>query len=167
MSWQYLVRTACSTLVAGSNDELTSQLVGIEDGRVWSWGDGSHYQLGHGSKDNCYRPSVVEALHNQRFVRVCAGPHHSHAIESGGGLYAWGSGENGELGLGRDTSIASEPMKVDMCIRPDGWIGQPNQEGSLHRMQPISGIDAGHTYMIAVVADGTVFTVSDLRVTVC
>nr|XP_061812250.1 RCC1 domain-containing protein 1-like [Nerophis lumbriciformis] len=68
-------------------------------GAVYTWGLGSHGQLGHGSLSSEEQPKVVEALWGMRMRCVATGGWHTACISDGGDLYVWGWNESGQLGL--------------------------------------------------------------------
>ncbi|MGH0149653.1 UNVERIFIED_CONTAM: hypothetical protein FKN15_015567 [Acipenser sinensis] len=69
------------------------------DGTVYTWGSGSHGQLGHGSVESQPEPLAVEGLRGLPMKDVAAGGWHSICISAGGDLYVWGWNEAGQLGL--------------------------------------------------------------------
>ncbi|XP_075870936.1 RCC1 domain-containing protein 1 isoform X2 [Nelusetta ayraudi] len=68
-------------------------------GAVYTWGLGSHGQLGHGGLTPEEEPRAVEALWGMPMSCVAAGGWHSVCISDGGDLYVWGWNESGQLGL--------------------------------------------------------------------
>ncbi|XP_060892574.1 RCC1 domain-containing protein 1-like [Labrus mixtus] len=68
-------------------------------GAVYTWGLGSHGQLGHGGLTSEEEPRAVEALWGMPMSCVAAGAWHSVCISDGGDLYVWGWNESGQLGL--------------------------------------------------------------------
>ncbi|KAM9377877.1 RCC1 domain-containing protein 1 isoform 3-T3 [Pholidichthys leucotaenia] len=73
-------------------------------GDVYTWGLGSHGQLGHGGLASEEKPRVVEALCGMPMSSVASGGWHSACISDiflteGGDLYVWGWNESGQLGL--------------------------------------------------------------------
>ncbi|XP_029951980.1 RCC1 domain-containing protein 1 [Salarias fasciatus] len=68
-------------------------------GAVYTWGLGSHGQLGHGSLLSEEEPRAVEALWGMPMSSVASGGWHSVCISNGGDLYVWGWNESGQLGL--------------------------------------------------------------------
>ncbi|XP_043980943.1 RCC1 domain-containing protein 1-like isoform X2 [Gambusia affinis] len=68
-------------------------------GAVYTWGQGSHGQLGHGGLIPEEEPRTVEALWGMSIRSVAAGGWHSVCVGDGGDLYVWGWNESGQLGL--------------------------------------------------------------------
>ena len=60
------------------------------DGNVWSWGQSSHGQLGHGTRAEELWPREVIGLRGVRVVNVAAGDTFSLALSRDGKLYSWG-----------------------------------------------------------------------------
>ena len=81
-------------------------------GELWSWGKGYSGQLGHGDTQDQHAPRRVEALAAERVVQVAAGSDHCVAVTSTGELWAWGDGEEGQLGHG-DTQDQLVPRRVE------------------------------------------------------
>jgi hypothetical protein len=71
-----------------------------DDGRVFTWGDGSFGQLGHNNKITVESPKLVEALAAETITKVRATQTYMAALTSSGVLYTWGKGPNGQLGHG-------------------------------------------------------------------
>ncbi|KAK4793214.1 hypothetical protein SAY86_023649 [Trapa natans] len=69
-----------------------------ENGSIFIFGDKTVQKLAFGERTNVTTPSMVNDL--PRSVEVACGGYHTCAITSGGELYAWGSNENGCLGVG-------------------------------------------------------------------
>ena len=73
-----------------------------EQGNVYTWGNGTSGQLGHGSNRCESGPQQVDPgrFRGEKVVFVAAGGMHTAAVTAGGRLYTWGYGEDGELGHG-------------------------------------------------------------------
>lgn len=99
-----------------------------EGGLVYTWGKGGFGRLGHGNGDACDSPRKVESLKNCRITRVRCGFAYTAAITSKGGLFSWGAGENGRLGVGdeRDRFL---PCRV---LLPAHSKVKDVQAGSVH-----------------------------------
>jgi len=69
------------------------------NGTVWTWGSGSHGELGQGaSSSTSYYPAPAPALTN--IIGISGGWFHILAMKSDGTVWAWGNNSNGELGDG-------------------------------------------------------------------
>eukprot|EP00958_Prasinococcus_capsulatus_P017762 scaffold2033_cov367-Prasinococcus_capsulatus_cf.AAC.7 len=139
-------------LVAGLLDGVAVEAVAVgaqhvlalaRGGALYSWGSNARGQLGVG----LHVPSSAEPMLVQgsvtgiRFAHVAAGAEHSLACAKSGELYAWGSNQWGQLGLG------------DLENRPT-----PNailHQFSKSRVVRISG---GGRHTMAATADGDIFT---------
>ena len=108
----------------GENDEYTKRIIQIssgtvhnlsltEDGKLFSWGAAMGGQLGHdenfliknsNNKKNYYisKPSIISSLADKKIFinKISCGEAHSIALTNSGGVYTWGFGSNGQLGLG-------------------------------------------------------------------
>jgi alpha-tubulin suppressor-like RCC1 family protein len=83
-------------------------------GSVYSWGWNAGHQLGRDGRRESPLPACVEDLEGEDVVALAGGRAHSLALTSKGGLWVWGSGKNGRLGLG---SPADEPSPFPLeCL---------------------------------------------------
>ena len=75
---------------------------------LYSWGDGSTFQLGHGTQDSKPKPKKIRTLSGVSIVAVSASKTHVLALASSGQAYSWGSGGgSGKLGHGSNSSSSS------------------------------------------------------------
>ncbi|XP_026859045.2 RCC1 domain-containing protein 1 isoform X1 [Electrophorus electricus] len=81
-------------------------------GTIYTWGSGSHGQLGHGSLTSEDEPRALEALWGVPMKYVAAGGWHSACISAGGDLYMWGWNESGQIGL-PSKGVNEESQKVE------------------------------------------------------
>ncbi|RYH28646.1 hypothetical protein EON65_11435 [archaeon] len=132
------------TMVACGNDyTLARGAAGL-----WSWGNGAGGKLGLGDVYDRLEPVLVPRLRGRTILQVVAGTYHSMAVVQyppilkGGYLYSWGSGYQGQLGLGAK-SVSLEPMIIEyfLCVN------------TMIRM-----IAAGATHCLAVTVDGEVYS---------
>jgi alpha-tubulin suppressor-like RCC1 family protein len=73
-----------------------SHILALTDsGDVYSFGNGSMMQLGHGAKTNVRLPRLV--LRGKDIHAIATGRYHSMAVTGSGVLYTWGCGESGQL----------------------------------------------------------------------
>nr|XP_025749103.1 RCC1 domain-containing protein 1 isoform X4 [Callorhinus ursinus] len=70
-----------------------------EAGQVFSWGQGRHGQLGHGTLEAEPEPRLLEALQGLPMAEVAAGGWHSVCVSETGDIYIWGWNESGQLAL--------------------------------------------------------------------
>ncbi|XP_047341191.1 probable E3 ubiquitin-protein ligase HERC1 [Impatiens glandulifera] len=84
----------------------TFTLALTKDGKLYSFGSGDDWCLGHGVKKNELSPRLVEHFNicnidsniwDMNIVRVYAGVNHVVAIDSNGLVYTWGRGKVGQL----------------------------------------------------------------------
>ncbi|KAF5273445.1 hypothetical protein FQA39_LY07462 [Lamprigera yunnana] len=85
------------------------------DNDVYSWGEGDDGKLGHGSRNGCERPKLIEALQGYEIVDIACGGAHSAAITSSGQLFTWGKGRYGRLGHG-DSEDQLKPKLVEALL---------------------------------------------------
>jgi alpha-tubulin suppressor-like RCC1 family protein/uncharacterized protein YkwD len=69
-------------------------------GRVWAWGDNSFQLFGTGSDTSLQSPTPVHVRGLPTVAGLQAGGFHYLAHEPNGTLWAWGSNDAGELGIG-------------------------------------------------------------------
>jgi alpha-tubulin suppressor-like RCC1 family protein len=82
-------------------------------GQVWAWGRGEDGALGDDVVMDRERPRPVRGFPlGMQVVQVSAGARHSVALASGGSVGAWGSNENGELGIPLRHEWRQHPAKV-------------------------------------------------------
>lgn len=80
-------------------------------GRVYTWGAST--ACGHTSRKTCISPPrLVEALQRVVVVQIAAGDAHSLAVTGGGRVFSWGSGSDGQLGVGGAFPILPRPKLV-------------------------------------------------------
>jgi alpha-tubulin suppressor-like RCC1 family protein len=89
----------------------------MENGEVWSWGQNAYGCLGHGHTSNVFVPTKIAALAGINIVDISLGvsTHHgnTHAmfLADDGRLFASGRNIYGQLGLG-DTTTRSTPTQL-------------------------------------------------------
>ncbi|CAB3385487.1 Hypothetical predicted protein [Cloeon dipterum] len=82
-------------------------------GSLFAWGKNKRGELGLGTKEHTMVPTKVEGdLEGKRVVQVACGTFHTLALTSDGEVFAFGSNDFGELGLG-NTEETSHPKKVN------------------------------------------------------
>ncbi|KAJ4961257.1 hypothetical protein NE237_021167 [Protea cynaroides] len=74
-----------------------------DDGKVYSFGTGSNFCLGHGQQRNELLPLEIEAFKGVHVVGVAAAEEHVVGLDSSGFVYTWGNGYCGALGHGDES----------------------------------------------------------------
>mmetsp|Transcript_16816 Transcript_16816/g.55825 ORF Transcript_16816/g.55825 Transcript_16816/m.55825 type:complete len:1970 (-) Transcript_16816:70-5979(-) len=86
-------------------------------GRLFTWGKGDEYQLGHESSKNEAYPREVEFFAKIRVVDVSIGDSHMLALDYSGLPYSWGNGSAGQLGHGEMCERETLPRPIMLCRR--------------------------------------------------
>lgn len=110
----------------------------VQNGRVWTWGDNAHGQLGQPDASRTLRPRPVPGLSG---VVAVAASWHSLALTSDGRVHAWGRNTTGQLGNGRFGLAEMEALPV----RIEGFE------------EPVTAIAAGWDHSLALTRDGSVY----------
>jgi alpha-tubulin suppressor-like RCC1 family protein len=104
--------------VAGG--EISSYVLGT-DGVVYAFGGGSDGQLAQGPGDTGNKatpvPIVPGSLTGKTVIAIDGGWFHAFALDSDGGVHAWGRNSSGQLGVG-DTVRRTTPVAVDPPFTP-------------------------------------------------
>ncbi|WP_309889945.1 RCC1 repeat-containing protein [Archangium sp.] len=109
----------------------------MANGDVWTWGLNATGQAGIGSEQNqVATPTIVPSLAG--VSAVAAGSGFSLALKGDGTVWAWGVNSSGQLGNGVLFGTSTTPAQV------------PNLSG-------VTAIAAGHTHVLALKGDGTVW----------
>eukprot|EP00882_Tetradesmus_deserticola_P032053 GHRQ01036268.1.p1 GENE.GHRQ01036268.1~~GHRQ01036268.1.p1 ORF type:complete len:372 (+),score=128.07 GHRQ01036268.1:366-1481(+) len=75
------------------------------DGRVFTFGWSKYGQLGLGDHDDRLVPAEVSGLAGRRVVAIAGGWRHTMALDSDGGVWAWGWNKFGQLGKWQRNSL--------------------------------------------------------------
>lgn len=95
------------------------------DGTVWSWGQNSSLQLGHGSGSS-QTPTPGQIPNFANVVSIAGGLHHSVALKSDGSVWGWGLNSEGELGDGTSNTVRSIPVSVSGLTTVNAPVISPN-----------------------------------------
>jgi len=84
-----------------------------KEGQLYTWGQGTFGQLGHGAEATALlKPQVVRGpLIRKRIYQVSAGSAHTGCVTDDWELFTWGFGDLGQLGHG-DYECQSVPKKL-------------------------------------------------------
>jgi alpha-tubulin suppressor-like RCC1 family protein len=123
---------------------LFSMVVG-GDGTVWTFGNNDHGQLGIGEVGPAVpRPERVEMPQGVRILAVSGGSQYSLAVDSDGGLWAWGRNELGQATAQRSPALAlPQPLLM------------PTEDGRPARFIAVS---AGYEVSAAIDSTGGLWT---------
>uniref|UniRef100_UPI0037E84922 probable E3 ubiquitin-protein ligase HERC6 n=1 Tax=Semicossyphus pulcher TaxID=241346 RepID=UPI0037E84922 len=94
-----------------------------KDGNVFTFGEGSHGQLGHNSSDNEKGPRLVEVLDGHA-AQISCGRRHTLVLGSSGQLWAFGNGAKGQIGTGC-TEDSLTPTLVKLPWTTDSEAATP------------------------------------------
>ena len=126
-----------------------------EVGSVFTWGIGDRGKCGHIDENSqplriVHSPKRVEALSSLVVRHAAAGKNHSLVVTEGGKVFAFGSGQFGQLGLGNGHHTdTNEPRRVLFEFTPDD---QPPTQTY------ISTVAAGAYHSLAICIHGSVFS---------
>uniref|UniRef100_A0A3Q1F320 Probable E3 ubiquitin-protein ligase HERC6 n=1 Tax=Acanthochromis polyacanthus TaxID=80966 RepID=A0A3Q1F320_9TELE len=95
-----------------------------KDGEVFTFGEGSHGQLGHNSSANEVKPRLVEGLNGPASQIVC-GRYHTLVLGSSGQLWAFGNGVKGQIGTGTPNGSLT-PTLVQLPWTTDSAAAMPS-----------------------------------------
>jgi alpha-tubulin suppressor-like RCC1 family protein len=105
------------------------------NGTVWTWGSGTHGELGNGTTGSSYIPAQVPGLTN--ITAISAGWFHILALKADGTIWAWGNNTHGELG--------------------DGTVLNRSNAVQVLNVSNIVVVSGGDSHSSALAADGTVW----------
>ncbi|XP_076920196.1 PH, RCC1 and FYVE domains-containing protein 1-like [Bidens hawaiensis] len=95
------VRAACGVWHMAAVVEVmvgNSNSSNCSSGKLFTWGDGDKYRLGHGDKETKLVPTCVAALADPNFCQVSCGHSMTVALTTLGHVYTMGSQVYGQLG---------------------------------------------------------------------
>jgi alpha-tubulin suppressor-like RCC1 family protein len=81
-------------------------------GSLWAWGSNDAGQLGLGAPDADPHATPEMVGNATDWAAVAGGGAHAVALRSDGSLWAWGSNDAGQLGLGEAASTVAAPTQV-------------------------------------------------------
>lgn len=103
------------------------------DGKLYTFGQGDHGQLGHGSSWlECPTPKQVTSLGNIHVQYVACGESHTAVITKHANLYTCGDGRHGKLGMGEESF--SNLFKLEKVTRFDKFTVQKVACGGCHTL---------------------------------
>lgn len=116
----------------GGSGPKNGQTIAIVSGdSLWTWGNGSHGQLGNGSRSSSSSPIHITLPHGARPASVASGGFASYAIDTSGDLWAWGRNDDGQLGTGQSGPDEPNPVSTGLSLRQVSSTAQ-NAAGLSH-----------------------------------
>ncbi|MDD2421040.1 MAG: hypothetical protein PHU78_02660, partial [Heliobacteriaceae bacterium] len=114
-----------------------------KDGYVWAWGNNTDNELGRGSQEpSSNTPQRVKGQGGGGYLdnvkAIACGRFHGLALKYDGTVWAWGIGNDGNLGNGEDYSDEIYPVQV-------------------LNLSDVKSIEAGDHFSLALKNDGTVW----------
>ena len=123
-----------------------------QDGAAWIWGRNDSAQLGNGTKTNQPTPKQIQdpTSPSQAFqaVQISAGVVYSLAIDRSGAVWAWGSNDQGQLGINNSNTYQQTPIRVS----------PPAGQGSAGTGLATAQISAGFYHSLAIGRDGNAYS---------
>ncbi|XP_004492531.1 PH, RCC1 and FYVE domains-containing protein 1 [Cicer arietinum] len=93
------IKVACGVWHTAAIVEVTFQSgSNVSSRKLFTWGDGDKYRLGHGNKETYLQPTCVSALIEYNFHQIACGHTMTVALTTSGHLFTMGGAENGQLG---------------------------------------------------------------------
>lgn len=116
--------------------------------KIFACGSDQEGQLGRGISaigDSVNTPVLVydSGLSGSKIVQIAAGSHHSLALTSDGGVFAWGSNLEGQLGLPDVSGLVNKPTKV-------------------HIPEPVKQISAGYYHSTFLTGNSLIENIGEL-----
>ena len=124
-----------------------------DDGALFTWGDSECGQLGHGDRSRLTRRRRVASLAGSKVTAAACGRNHTLAVTADGELYAWGSHEFGQLGLGDPPADGGGVLDAMRCApTPHALPPPPGGVGAWRGTA--SGLACGEIHSACLTQDG-------------
>ena len=75
------------------------------DNKLYSWGSGKYYRLGHGTEEDQPKPKILEALKDEEIEDIAVGSLHVIVVTRSRKIFYWGDNDEGQLGNGNYNSV--------------------------------------------------------------
>jgi alpha-tubulin suppressor-like RCC1 family protein len=110
--------SAVRQVFQGGSGATNGQTIALlANGSVWNWGANKDGQLGDGTTASSAVPVRVHVPAGVRFVTINSGGYATYAIDGSGELWAWGGGQNGQLGNGGTDRAQTQPLDVHIHLK--------------------------------------------------
>lgn len=108
---------AVDQVFQGASGPTNGQTIAVlADGSLWTWGNGTHGQLGNGGTRSSATPIRIALPGGAKPVRVASGGYASYAIDQTGSLWAWGRNTDGQLGPGSSGPDQLTPVSTGITL---------------------------------------------------
>jgi E3 ubiquitin-protein ligase HERC2 len=98
--------------VIGASCGTTYSAVYTSNGELLTFGQGLYGKLGHGSSDDKFIPTLVNALKSHKIIDVACADTHTLCVTDQGKVFAFGDSDFGKLGIGA-TNGSQVPILVE------------------------------------------------------
>ncbi|GKY94328.1 hypothetical protein MPSEU_000398600 [Mayamaea pseudoterrestris] len=86
----------------------------VDGGSVYCWGSSQHGQCGNVVRRSGIVPARrVQGISDLKIAQVSCGADHTMALSTGGRVFCWGGGTEGQLGLGQMVHAQVKPRQVE------------------------------------------------------
>ncbi|KAL9315225.1 hypothetical protein ACSQ67_016226 [Phaseolus vulgaris] len=93
------IKVSCGVWHTAAIVEVTFQSgSNVLSRKLFTWGDGDKYRLGHGNKETYLQPTCVSTLIEYNFHQIACGHTMTVALTTSGHVFTMGNTENGQLG---------------------------------------------------------------------
>jgi alpha-tubulin suppressor-like RCC1 family protein len=100
----------------GSGAKNGQSIAILANGTLWTWGNGTHGQLGDGTTDSSTTPIRITLPRGAKAAKVSSGGYASYAIDTSGKLWAWGRNDDGQLGTGSSGPDHPTPVSTGLSL---------------------------------------------------
>lgn len=112
------IKVACGVWHTAAIVEMNSQSgSNVSSRKLFTWGDGDKYRLGHGNKDAYLLPTCVSSLVDYNFFQLACGHNLTVGLTTSGHVFTMGSTTYGQLG--NPQSDGKSP-----CLVQDRLVGE-------------------------------------------
>jgi alpha-tubulin suppressor-like RCC1 family protein len=120
-------------------------------GKVYTWGKGENYQLGHRNTTNYGYPRLVSDLSNINIVQVYIAGGYSMCLDNSGNVYGVGSNANRQMGQANTNTITSFKTLTELSSYQIVSIGSDSRYINMDQLQKITPEISGSLVSTALV----------------
>lgn len=136
-----VIAVSCGVWHTAAIIEVTNQSgVNVSSRKLFTWGDGEKYRLGHGNNDAYLFPTCVSALIDYNMQQLACGHNMTIALTTSGHVFSMGSNAYGELGNPQSDGKAP-------CLVQDRLVGEFVEQ-----------ISCGAHHVVVITLRGDVFS---------